>query len=895
MRDPNSKGSDNKIVIICMVGVLYVVLIIFCMAMAKYEASLPTYIQKSFFDILLDTVEIIQDKGIFYGFPPQGNFLKYLLPFTGAIALFIFYMYIESTNGKHDMAGREHGSSKWNNKLKEYNMKYSDPIGEKHHLGKRNVILSDDLFMSIDSFLTQRNLNILYVGGSGTGKSRFGVKPNVLCANTSYLITDPSAELLESLGKTMRMLGFKIKIFNLVDMEDSNHYNPFDYIEKNDQTTKEKDVMKMVDCLLANTSDPNAAKEAFWEDSMKALFLAICYLLIDFEEEENINFTNVLKYIQMGRLDDNVKGPVKTPLDIKFENAKKKEEREIELGIRNYQSKAFTNYDTFKLAGVKTAQSILISASVRINKFSNTSVAKLTQTDFANPENNVNLQEIGNEPTCFFVIIPTADNTFNFLVSMMYSQFFEINYYKCETMNPKKFLIKATNGTPIKTMIDTEEEAYDILDLYYKKAQVKKVERIERLMNNKSSEELIRKKNEAKRRKEEQERIKNKGKKVKITKSKSIKKDYDGKYTCYQVVIPFEPLPDEELKKLSFQDKIKYIEEQKKGDTVIREFYSETMANEFLESIKTAEVEKGRIGCPWQVRLELDEFANIGTIPQLSERVATMRKYGISVNIILQNLKQLEKNYKESFADIKGNCDINILLGTSEIETAKEYSELLGDATITVKSRSRNLGKNGGASNSFQQSGRKLLDPAEITKMDNRYSIVRVRGEEPFFTKKFEYTKHPNYHLTGDYDDVNQFDEEYKEVFFMELRQGQDYVVSLKESAVPFDEKDAALLPEEKIGKTQLTKDVDQHLYELNVSRIEDIPSVLVPIQTVDDDNSLDMTAENVIGEIKETESIREVGREQMKNAGAMLDMFSETIINNDMSNSHFYISEQLK
>ena len=120
-------------------------------------------------------------------------------------------------------------------------------------------------------------------------------------------------------------------------------------------------------------------------------------------------------------------------------------------------------------------------------------------------------------------------------------------------------------------------------------------------------------------------------------------------------------------------------------------------------------------------------------------------------------------------------------------------------------------------------------------------------------------------------------------------------ICECKYTEVPFDEKDAALLPEEKIGKTQLTKDVDQHLYELNVSRIEDIPSVLVPIQTVDDDNSLDMTAENVIGEIKETESIREVGREQMKNAGAMLDMFSETIINNDMSNSHFYISEQLK
>ena len=126
--------------------------------------------------------------------------------------------------------------------------------------------------------------------------------------------------------------------------------------------------MKMVNDLLEKTSNPDSPECPFWEDSTRALYLAIGYLLIDFEEED-LNFTNMLKYIQMGRLDDNVKEPVKTPLDIKFENAKKKQEEEIELGTRNYKSEAFIKYDNFKLADVKTVQSILISASVRINKY----------------------------------------------------------------------------------------------------------------------------------------------------------------------------------------------------------------------------------------------------------------------------------------------------------------------------------------------------------------------------------------------------------------------------------------------------------------------------------------------------------------------------------------------
>ena len=307
MNDPNSNGNDSKIMMVCAGIVVYIILILLCMNMATYEASLPSYIQKGFFEILLDTVEIIQENGILSCFPLKGNFLKYLAPLTGVMALVVLVIYTESSKGKHDMAGKEHGSSIWNKNFKEYNKKYSDPIGEAHHMGKRNIILSNDLFMSLDTFATQRNLNIMYVGGSGTGKSRYGVKPNVLCANTSFLITDPSGELLESLGKAMRMLGYKIKIFNLVNMEESNNYNPFDYINKTEQTVKENDVIKMIDCLYANTSDPNASKEdPFWEASMKALFLAISYLIIDFEEPENINFTTVLKYIQMGKLDDNV-------------------------------------------------------------------------------------------------------------------------------------------------------------------------------------------------------------------------------------------------------------------------------------------------------------------------------------------------------------------------------------------------------------------------------------------------------------------------------------------------------------------------------------------------------------------------------------------------------------
>lgn len=153
---------------------------------------------------------------------------------------------------------------------------------------------------------------------------------------------------------------------------------------------------------------------------------------------------------------------------------------------------------------------------------------------------------------------------------------------------------------------------------------------------------------------------------------------------------------------------------------------------------------------PIPVRFILDEFANTGKIPLFPEMLATMRKYEISCTIILQSIAQLKGMYQDDFSGIIGNCDTTIFLGGKDSETNKQVSDDLGDATIVIRNMSRTKGSKGSSSMSFNRSARKLMDPAEIQKMDNKDCIVMIRGLQPFKGHKYDYTKHPNYKYTGD-------------------------------------------------------------------------------------------------------------------------------------------------
>ena len=542
---------------------------------------------------------------------------------------------------------RHQASAEWYTDMKGYNKQYSYPkdepyADEKPSKDNKNMIFGDNLFMSMDTRQTMRNNNVLVVGGSGTGKSRFFVKPNLLQANCSYVCTDPSGELLESTGKFFIEQGYAVKVFNLVDMKSSHHYNPFMYIRD------DLGVRMMIECLIRNTTPDGASKgDPFWEKSEIVLLQAICYYLYHLCPKEEQNFTNVMRLIRLAKVSEEDEN-LESTLDKMFANLEKKDPNHI----------AVKNYHTFKVGAGKTLKSILISVLTRLSAFDLGDVQDLTNDD------TVDLGSVGDKPTVLFVIISSADATYNFLAALMYSQMFESLYYHAEN---ETFCV--------------ENDKKDAVAFF--KSQ-------------KAADEFIAN-----------------------MESTAIRANGDS-YTLVN----------------------KVGRAVKKGSKSNLELYQSMCTN--LSVAKTGKRLRNH------VRFMLDEFANIGQIPDFDKKLATMRKYEISCSIILQNEAQLKQNYDKAAPTIKGNCDTFVFLGSPEIDTIKALSELLGDEQVNKHSSSHSYGSKGGGSTSINEEKTKLADIPEIRTMDNRYCIVIIRALAPFYVKKYDYPRHPNYKYTGD-------------------------------------------------------------------------------------------------------------------------------------------------
>lgn len=441
--------------------------------------------------------------------------------------------------------------------------------------GGKNMIFSDDIMMSMDARKTRRNNNVIVFGGSGTGKSRFFVKPNALQANCSYVFTDPSGELLETLGQFFIDQGYELKVFNLSQMEHSNCYNPFRYIRN------QEGVLTMVNAVIQNTTPKGSSKgDPFWEKAETALLEACCFYLMEMVVPEERNFANVMRLLRCASAVEGQED-VQSPLDVMFEDLKK----------MNPESIACQQYAVFKSAGGgKTAQSILISCQTRLQHFNLDAVKRLTSTD------DIDLGTVGDKKTALFCIIPVADTSFNFLVSLLYTQLFETLYYHAE----------------------------------------------------------------------------------------------NDKETCPSLRLPVH------------------------------------------------------------VRFMLDEFANIGTIPEFDTKLATMRKYEISCSIILQALSQLKARYKDEWEVLIGNCDSFLFIGGSDETTLKYVSNKLGKETIRSINNSKSIGRSSSSSMSYNKDGRELMTQDELSTMDNENCVLFVRGEQPFFSRKYRLERHPNYKRSGD-------------------------------------------------------------------------------------------------------------------------------------------------
>ena len=320
--------------------------------------------------------------------------------YGGAVAMF----YFGSMNRR---PGEEHGSAKWGN-VRELDKKYRDKDPS------RNVILTKHLCMSLNGRQHMRNLLQIVVGGSGAGKTRFIVKPNLLLANASFIATDPKGELVRAVAPLLLQQGYVVKVFDLIEPSHSDSYNPFRYIRK------DSDVFKLINNFIQNTT-PKGSKsnDPFWEKSEVALDSALMlYLLHEsppYEQTMEMMLT-MIEYAGAKEDDDDFQ----SALDLLFEALE--EEQPDHIAVRQYH--------IFKQAAGKTAKSILVSAAVRLASFTLPEIQDITDED------SLELSKLGNRKQAIFCVIPDSnDVSLNFLVGMLYTQAFQELYYQADKVH----------------------------------------------------------------------------------------------------------------------------------------------------------------------------------------------------------------------------------------------------------------------------------------------------------------------------------------------------------------------------------------------------------------------------------------------------------------------------
>ena len=321
--------------------------------------------------------------------------LVFLLLYGGGVLLY----YADHENRR---PGEEYGSAKWGN-ARELNKRYADRDG-------KNVILTKRVSIGLDGYKHQRNLNILVVGGSGSGKTRFFCKPGIMSVNCSYLIVDPKGEMLRSTGYLLKDEGYDIKVFDLIHPRQSDGYNPFTYIRD------DPDVLKLMDNLVKNTTPPKgASNDPFWEKAEIALDSALMlYLLYEAPAEEQ-NFEMLIFMLECARVMEEDE-QYQSPLDLLFQTLEERDPSHI----------AVREYKVYKQAAGKTAKSILVTASVRLAAFIFPQYAAMMQTD------EMDFASMGERKRAIFCVIPVNDGSMNYLVSMLLTQCFQQLYLRAD-------------------------------------------------------------------------------------------------------------------------------------------------------------------------------------------------------------------------------------------------------------------------------------------------------------------------------------------------------------------------------------------------------------------------------------------------------------------------------
>ena len=530
-------------------------------------------------------------------------------------------VYEKGRNAKKYRHNVEYGSARWG--TPEDIKPFIDPVFAN------NVILTQTERLTMSSRPKNpayaRNKNVLIIGGSGSGKTRFFVKPNIMqCTKTkgtSLVVTDPKGTLVVECGKMLVAAGYDLRIFNTINFQKSMHYNPLSYIHS------EKDILKLVTALIANTKGEGKAGDDFWVKAETLLYIALIgYIHYELPPERQ-NFAtliDMLDKMQVREDDEDFRNEIDDLFD--------------DLAQRKPGHFAVRQYQKYKMASGKTAKSILVSCGARLAVFDIEELREITSYD------ELSLDTIGDKRTALFLIMSDTDASFNFLISLAYSQLFNL---LCE---------KADD-------------------------------------------------------------------------------EYGGRL-------------------------------------------------------------------PVHVRCLIDEFANIGQIPNFEKLIATIRSREISASIILQVQSQLKSIYKDNADTITGNCDTLLFLGGKEKTTLKEMEELLGKETIDTYNTGESRGREVSHSLNYQKLGKSLMSVDELAVMDGGKCILQLRGVRPFLSDKYDITSHPNYKYLSDSNKKNAFDIEKYLSRQLKLRLEEEYEAF--EVSISDNPQDDEALLEEWTDSTQL-------------------------------------------------------------------------------------------
>ncbi|MBP3814115.1 MAG: type IV secretory system conjugative DNA transfer family protein [Butyrivibrio sp.] len=349
--------------------------------------------------------EKVQGLVLYGGFSKAfANILPSLHPFDLMVgiacgAALRLAVYIKGKNAKSFRHGREYGSARWG--------KHEDIEPFEDPVFKNNVILSQTERLMMNSrpklWKYARNKNVLIVGGSGSGKTRFWIKPNLLQLHSSYVLTDTKGTLVGEIGALFVKAGYNVKIFNTINFKKSMHFNPFVYIHS------EKDILKLVTTLMANTKGEGTPGDPFWEKAEKLLYTALIGLIYYEAPEEEKSFNTLIEFINSMEVREDDES-FKNAVDILFERLEKRDPDHF----------AVRQYAKFKLAAGKTSKSILVSCGARLACFDIAELREIMSYD------ELELDKTGDRKTILFLIMSDTDSTFNFLISIIYTQLFNL-------------------------------------------------------------------------------------------------------------------------------------------------------------------------------------------------------------------------------------------------------------------------------------------------------------------------------------------------------------------------------------------------------------------------------------------------------------------------------------